>query len=209
MEDVLEVYARPYDSEYPVVCMDEKPLQLLTESRRGRKSKNSGISYEDSEYIRNGTCSIFLFTEPLSGWRHADAQEQRTKVDWAKQTAWLLMEQYPEAGKVILVCDNLNTHNISSFYEAFPPEKAFEPAQRIEIHHTPKHGSRLYIAEIELSALSKQCLGTRQIDNIEELNKEISKWEVDRNNKQKGVDWQFTAKDARVKLKSFYPLCNF
>ena len=208
MEDVLEVYSRPYDERYPVVCMDEKPLQLLGEARKGRR-KSNGAMIQDSEYVRNGTCSIFLFTEPLAGFRHAKALEHRTKADWAGQMKWLADEIYPDAERIIMVCDNLNTHDKSSFYEAFQPAEALRLAKRFEFHYTPKHGSWLDIAEIELSALSKQCLGKRRIDNLEDLNAELEKWHTDRNNRQKGVDWQFTNEEARVKLKHLYPLVNF
>lgn len=208
MEDVLEVYSRPYDERYPVVCMDEKPLQLLADARKGHRKKD-GSFQQDSEYVRKGTCSIFLFTEPLSGFRYAKALEHRTKVDWAKQMKYVADNFYPEAKKIIMVCDNLNTHNKSSFYEAFPPEEALRLAKRFEFHYTPKHGSWLDIAEIELSALAKQCLGKRRIENMETLNDEIESWQQDRNNRQKGVDWQFTAEDARIKLKSLYPDLNF
>lgn len=208
MEDVLDVYSCPYDEHNPVVCMDEKPLQLLGEVRKGRR-KSNGTLIQDSEYVRNGTCSIFLFTEPLAGYRHAIALERRTKLDWAKQMKWLADEVYPNAKKIIMVCDNLNTHTKSSFYEAFQPAEALRLAKRFEFHYTPKHGSWLNIAEIELSALSKQCLGKRRIDNLEELNSELKQWHTDRNKKQKGVDWQFTSEDARGKLKHLYPLQNF
>lgn len=208
MEDVLEVYSRPYDEDYPVVCMDEKPLQLLADSRQGRR-KSNGVLIQDSEYIRNGTCSIFMVTEPLAGYRHAKALEHRTKVDWANQMKWLADEVYPNVKKIILVCDNLNTHDKSSFYEAFPPAEALRLSKKFEFHYTPKHGSWLDIAEIELSSLSKQCLGKRRIDNIEDLNDELEKWHSDRNAKQTGVDWQFTTDDARIKLKHLYPIINF
>ena len=208
MEDVLEVYSRPYDKAYPVLCMDEKPLQLLAEARRGHRKKN-GAYIQDSEYVRNGTCSIFLFTEPLSGFRYATALERRTKIDWAKQMKYVADTFYPDAEKIILVCDNLNTHDKSSFYEAFPPPEALRLAKRFEFHYTPKHGSWLDIAEIELAALSKQCLGKRRIDNLETLNSEIAKWQQDRNERQKSVDWQFTAENARIKLKQLYPIVNF
>lgn len=208
MEDVLEVYSRPYDERFPVVCMDEKPLQLLADARQGRR-KNNGALIQDSEYVRNGTCSIFLFTEPLAGFRHAKALEHRTKTDWAKQMKWLADEVYPNAEKIIMVCDNLNTHDKSSFYETFPPAEALRLAKRFEFHYTPKHGSWLDIAEIELSALSKQCLGKRRIDNLEDLNSELEKWHTDRNAMQKGVDWQFTTDDARIKLKHLYPIVTF
>lgn len=170
MEDVLAVYARPYAPKYPVVCMDEKPYQLLSESREPLPIKPGNTEKVDYEYIRQGTCSIFLFTEPLSAWRHAKALPQRTRVDWARQIKWLLDVQYPDAEKVILTMDNLNTYSISSLYQAFLPEEAFRLAQRLEIHFTPKHGSWLNIAEIELSALAVQCLGKRRIPTVDDLN---------------------------------------
>ena len=151
MEDILEVYSRPYDVSHPVVCMDEKPVQLPGEARERFTSRSTGIRYEDNGYVRNGTCSIFLFTEPLAGWRNADAREQRTRIDWALKVKWLLDEQYPDAEQVVLVCDNLNTHNIASLYGAFDPAEALRLAKRLDIHYTPKHGSWLDIAEIELS----------------------------------------------------------
>lgn len=201
----MEVYSRPYNPAKPVVCMDEKPFQLLDEVRDpipmapGKKGK------VDSEYKREGTCSIFIFTEPLAGWRYAEAFERRTKKDWAHRMKWVLEHQYPDAEKVVFVMDNLNTHVISSFYETFQPEEAFRLSQRLELHYTPKHGSWLNIAEIELSALATQCLGNRRIPGIEELNKELLVWETKRNANQKGVDWHFTAADARIKLKHLYP----
>jgi hypothetical protein len=186
--------------------MDEKPLQLLADARRRIPASPGKAERIDNEYIRGGTCSIFLFTEPLAGWRYADAQERRTKKDWAAQVKWMLDEQYPDVEKVVLVMDNLNTHNISSLYEAFPPEEAFRLSRRLEIHHTPKHGSWLNIAEIELSALGRQCLGTRRISSMADLNAEMSSWQKDRNDNQKGVDWQFATDDARTKLKRLYPV---
>jgi hypothetical protein len=206
MEDVLEVYSRPYDETHPVICMDEKPLQLLADARRKIKMVSGKAERVDNEYIRKGTCSIFLFTEPLNGWRCAEANEHRTRIDWASEIKWLLTDQYPLAEKVVLVMDNLNTHNIASLYEAFSPKEALSLAKRLEIHYTPKHGSWLNIAEIELSALGRQCLGSRRIDNLQELNQELASWYVDRNQKQKGVDWQFTTDDARTKLKRLYPI---
>ena len=204
MEDILAVYSRPYDKSNPVVCMDEKPLQLLADARPRLKSKTGEII--DSEYIRNGTCSIFLFAEPLAGWRYADAQERRTKIDWAKQIRWLLEEQYPDSEKVVLVMDNLNTHGVSSLYNAFAPETAFSLAQRLEIHYTPKHGSWINIAECELSSLGRQCLGKRRISSLDVLNDELAAWYHERNDTQIGVDWQFSIDDARVKLKRLYPI---
>ena len=209
MEDVLEVYSRPYDANLPVVCMDEKPVQLLAQVREGFTSESTGIRYEDNEYVRNGTCSIFLFTEPLAGWRHAEAKPQRTRTDWAERIKWLLDEQYPTVERVILVCDNLNTHNIASLYEAFEPAEALRLAKRLEIHHTPKHGSWLDIAEIELSALGNQCLSKRRIESVESLNKELLSWNKERNASQKSVNWQFRTDNARTKLKHLYPVLNF
>ena len=206
MEDVLEVYSRPYDSTRPVVCMDEKPYQLLGEVREPIPAVPGKVEKVDSEYKREGTCSIFIFTEPLAGWRYTVALERRTKIDWAQRVKWVLDNQYPDAEKVVFVMDNLNTHTTSSLYEAFPPEEAFRLAQRIELHFTPKHGSWLDIAEIELSALAAQCLGTRRIPTIEALNKDLSAWETKRNLDQKGVDWHFTNADARVRLKRLYPI---
>jgi len=206
MEDVLAVYERPYDENAPVLCMDEKPYQLLGDTREPLPMEPGAARREDNEYKRNGTCSIFIFTEPLSGWRYAQASERRTKKDWARYIKWLLDERYPGTYKIILVMDNLNTHVISSLYEIFPPEEAFRLAQRLEIHYTPKHGSWLNIAEIELSALATQCLGERRIPDMATLNEELAAWHTRRNQSQKGVDWQFTAVDARIKLKRLYPV---
>jgi hypothetical protein len=205
MEDVLEVYSRPYNERFPVVCMDEKPLQLLADARKRIKLGPGRPERIDNEYIRKGTCSIFLFTEPLRGWRYADACEHRTKLDWANHIKWLL-EQYPTAEKIVMVLDNFNTHNISSLYEAFAPDVALSMAKRLEIHYTPKHGSWLDIAEIELSALGRQCLGKRRIDNLQDLNHELGSWYSGRNQNQNGVDWQFSTDDARTKLKRLYPI---
>jgi hypothetical protein len=205
MEDILAVYARPYDEYKPVVCMDEKPYQLLEHVREPLPVKPGHTEKIDNEYQRNGTCSIFIFTEPLAGWRHAEALPRRTKTDWAGKIKWLLDEQYPLAEKVVLVMDNLNTHSISSLYETFEPEEAFRLAQKLEIHFTPKHGSWLNIAEIELSALANQCFGHRRIPSIGALNAELAAWYIERNAKQKGVNWHFTTADPRVKLKSLYP----
>jgi len=204
MEDVLEVYQLPYDPEFPVICMDEKPYQLLGETRPAIPMKKGRPKRLDDEYVRNGTCCVFLFTEALGGWRHVDPKEHRTKVDWAHQIQHLLDIDYPDCKKVRLVMDNLNTHTTSSLYEAFPPEIALGLAKRLEIHFTPKHGSWLNIAEIELSVLSKQCLD-RRIDNMPALTTELDAWEIGRNSTQKGVDWQFTTSDARTKLKHLYP----
>ena len=198
MEDVLEVYSRPYDEAYPVVCMDEKPVQFFADFRKGFRSKRDGAQYEDYQYIRNGTACIFLFTEPLAGWRFADAQERRTAQDWASQIDWLLTKQYPTAEKVVLVMDNLNTHTTASLYATFPPEQARALAERLEIHYTPKHGSWLDIAEIELSALGRQCIAGNRIPDLPTLRSLLEPWAVARNAVQKGVDWQFTTGEART-----------
>lgn len=209
MENVLEVYSRPYHEDYPVICMDEKPVQFFADTRKGFQSRRNAAGYYDHEYIKNGNGCIFMFTEPLQGWRYADAQERRTKMDWAKQIAWLVEEQYPRAKKIVLVMDNLSTHSASALYEAFEPKRAFGIANRLEIHYTPKHGSWLNIAEIELSALGRQCLGSRRIASLELLQNELKPWFVDRNKKQRGIDWQFTTDDARTKLKHLYSIVNF
>ena len=206
MEDVLEVYSRPYDEDYPVIYMDEKPVQFFADFRKGFRSKKDGVQYEDYQYIRNGTASIFLFTEPLAGWRYADAQERRTAQDWAKQIEWLLTKQYPMAKKIVLVMDNLNTHSIASLYATFPPQRARDLAERLEIHYTPKHGSWLDIAEIELSALGRQCIANNRIPDLPSLRSLLEPWAVARNFAQKGVDWHFTTDDARTKLKHLYPI---
>lgn len=186
--------------------MDEKPIQFFADFRKGFRSKRNGISYEDYQYIRNGTACIFLFTEPLSGWRYVDAQERRTRQDWAKQIEWRLTEQYPDAEKVVLVMDNLNTHSIASLYATFPPQHARELAERLEIHYTPKHGSWLDIAEIELSALGRQCIANSRIPDLPALRALLAPWAAARNEFQKGVDWQFTTDNARTKLKHLHPV---
>ena len=204
MENVLEVYKRPYDPKRPVVCMDEKPYQLLADARAAIAAAPGRDRREDSEYLRHGTCSIFCWVEPLRGWRRVDAQPQRTRVDWARQVQRLLEVEYSEAEKVVLVMDNLNTHGIGSLYEAFDPETAFALAQRLEIHHTPKHGSWLNIAEIELAALTRQCLD-RRISDLALLNTELTAWQEHLNADQRQVEWQFTTDDARIKLRRLYP----
>jgi hypothetical protein len=217
MEDVLGIYEKEYNSQIPVICMDEKPVQLLDEIRKRVDAqplstdpdtgipKPGKIEKIDSEYIRCGTASIFMFTEPLGGWRHVVALKTRKKGDFAFLMREISDRYYPEAEKILLVADNLNTHNRSTFYEAFEPRVAYELAHRFEFHYTPKHGSWLNIAEVELSSLSIQCLGNQRINSIEELNEILMAWEADRNMRQKGVNWQFTAEDARTKLKRLYP----
>ena len=210
MEDVLEVYSRPYDEKCPVVCMDEKTFQLLDEYLEPiPMDKDNHIKKYDCEYVRKGSCSIFMFTEPLGQWREAHALPRRTCEDWAHQIKWLVDEQYPNVEKIVLVMDNLNTHSISSLYKAYSPEEAFRISQKLEIHYTPKHGSWLDIAEIELSSLTIQALLGERISSIDALNDRLSAWSLNRNSSQKGVDWQFTTNDARIKLKHLYPEIKF
>lgn len=205
MEAVLDVYAQPYDVENPVICMDEQPVQLVKETRTPLPATKTQPKRVDYEYERVGTASIFMFTEPLSGWRQATARPQRTKADWAEEVASLLEGRYAHCPRITRVSDHLNTHTKGAFYEVFSPARARELVRRIEFCHTPKHGSWLNIAENELSAMTRQCLGKRRIGEIETLRSEISAWSVDVNNKQRGVDWQMKIDDARIKLKSVYP----
>lgn len=210
MEDVLEVYSRPYDESRPVICMDEKPFQLLDDRIEPiLLSKDNHTEKYDCEYVRKGSCSIFMFTEPLGQWREAHALPRRTSEDWAHQMKWLIDEAYPNTEKIVLVMDNLNTHTPASFYKAFSPEEAFRLTQRLEIHYTPKHGSWLDIAEIELSALTIQSLLGERIPSVDSLNHVLASWSLRRNSNQKGVSWQFTTSDARIKLKHLYPNIKF
>jgi hypothetical protein len=205
MENVLETYAQPYDPRFPVLGMDEQPVQLLKETRVPMAATGKHARRLDYEYERAGTASVFMFTEPLSGWRNVRVREQRTKVDWALEMEELLRTRYAEAEKVILVCDNLNTHTMGAFYEAFPAKQARELVRRLDFRYTPKHGSWLNIAENELSSLTRQCLHGRRLGDIEQLREETAAWSTARNEKQRGVDWQFKINDARTKLKSIYP----
>jgi hypothetical protein len=204
MEDVLEVYSRDYDRHVPVVCMDEKPYQLLDHVRAPQPATPGQDLKEDSEYVRHGTCSIFVWVEPLAGRRRVNARPQRTRIDWAHEVDQLLTSDYHDAEKVVLVMDNLNTHSIGSLYEAFAPAKAHALAQRLEIHHTPKHGSWLNIAEIELSALTRQCLD-RRISDLDTLNTELTTWQNATNADQRQVNRHFTTHDARTRLRHLYP----
>jgi len=204
MEDVLDVYVLPYNPNRPVVCMDETSKQLIAEVRAAIEASPGHPHRYDGEYRRCGVANIFMFTEPLGSWRRVRVTEHRKMLDWAEQIRILLEEDYPNAEMVILVMDNLNTHSIGSLYEAFEPAKARELARRLEIHYTPKHGSWLNIAESELSVLGRQCLD-RRIESIELLTSECEMWNVGRNELQKGVDWQFTTANARIKLKRLYP----
>jgi hypothetical protein len=206
MEDVLDVYALPYDENCPVICLDEKPYQFLDEVREPIPMTPDSPEKINNEYTRCGTCSIFVMCEPLKGWHHANARERRTAVDYAHEIEWLLCESpYKNAPKIKLVQDNLNTHVIGSLYKVFPAPKARELAKRLEIHYTPKHGSWLNIAEIAISILSKQCIN-RRIPSLEFLNQEIAAWENDYNENRRSVNWQFTTDSARTKLKRLYPV---
>ena len=205
MEDVLETYEKPYDPQCPVLCMDEQPVQLLRETRVPIPATKEHSKRVDYEYERAGTANIFMFTEPLAGWREVAVRETKTKTDWAVETARLLEGATAHCEKVILVSDNLNTHTKGAFYEAFEPERARRLVRRIEFHHTPKHGSWLNIAENELSSLTRQCVSGRRFADLKTLQEETSAWSTDVNSSQRGVDWQMKIDDARCKLKSVYP----
>lgn len=205
MEEVLETYEKPYDPNCPVLCMDEQPVQLLKETRTPIPATAEHGRRVDYEYERAGTANIFMFTEPLAGWREVAVRATKTKADWALEMARLLEGRYAACEKVILVCDNLNTHTKGAFYEVFEPERARTLVRRIEFRHTPKHGSWLNIAENELSSLTRQCVTGRRFGDIPTLQDETSAWSTDVNSTQRGVDWQMKIDDARCKLKSVYP----
>lgn len=204
MEDILDVYELPYNPLFPVVCMDEKPYQLLGEARKPLPMRPGDTQKIDSEYVRNGTVSIFAFVEPLGGKHHVSVREHRTAIDWAEEIKYMSDVMYPDAEKIILVMDNLNTHKASSLYKAYPAEEARRIYRRLEIHYTPKHGSWLDIAEIELNVMTRQCL-SRRIEDIEKLQMELRAWETERNETASTVNWQFRTSDARIKLQSLYP----
>ena len=204
MEDVLEVYHRPYDERRPLVCLDEVPVQLVGEARVPLPPRPGKPARFDHEYVRNGTANLFLAFEPLLGWRAVRVTERRTARDLAEVLRWLVEDLHPEARKVVLVTDNLNTHGPGCLYEALEPARARRIAERLEWHYTPRHGSWLNMAEIELAALTKQCLA-RRIGAAAELEREVSAWEEERNERQVGVRWQFTTAEARVKLHRLYP----
>lgn len=205
MEDVLEIYQRPRDSTHPVICMDETSKQLVGETRMALPVAPGQPSREDYEYERHGVANLFLFCEPLAGWREIQVTERRTRIDWAAAMRELSDRHYPAAEQITVVLDNLNTHGPASFYEAFTPEEARRLAERFEFHYTPKHGSWLNIAEIEFSVLSRQCLDQR-IGDAETLRNEVRAWAQQRNAASKSIDWQFTTAEARIKLKRLYPV---
>ena len=204
MEDILDVYQQPYDSDYPLWCMDEKPYQILDECRKPMPMKPGDIAKIDSEYVRNGTVSIFCFVQPHSGRILHAVEPTRTAVDWAEKIKYLVDEIEPNAKKIILVMDNLNTHSIASLYKAFPPEEARRIARRLEVHYTPKHGSWLDIAEIGINVMTRECLN-RRIPSIEALKQELKAWNEEYDKDPSPVNWQFVAEDSRIKLKSLYP----
>jgi DDE superfamily endonuclease len=205
MEDVLTVYQRPCDPVHPVICMDETSKQLVAETRVALPVEPGQARREDYEYERHGVANLFLFCEPLTGWREVQITERRTRVDWAAAMRDLSDRLYPAARRITVVLDNLNTHGAASFYEAFAPDEARRLAERFEFHYTPKHGSWLNRAEIELSVLSRQCLD-RRIGEAGLLRREIEAWQQKRNAASKTIDWQFTTADARIKLKRLYPV---
>jgi hypothetical protein len=205
MEEVLETYARPYDPMRPVLCMDEQPVQLLKETRVPIPATGRHARRVDYEYERAGTANIFMFAEPLAGGREVAVRETKTKVDWAIEMAALLEGRYARAERVIVVCDNLNTHTKGAFYEVFAPPRARQLVRRIEFCYTPKHGSWLNIAENELSSLTRQCIAGRRFGEAQALRVETTAWSTDVNGTQRGVDWQMKIDDARSKLKSIYP----
>lgn len=204
MEDVLEVYHRPYDPKRPLVCFDEGTKQHLKETRLPLPPTPNHLAKYDYEYERNGASNLFMFFAPLEAWRHIQVTDQRTMIDWARAMRDLVDLHFPDAEKVVLVMDNLNTHKLASLYEAFPPDEARRIAEKLEIHYTPKHGSWLNMAEIELSVLSRQCLKQR-IPDQPTLQQDVQAWETTRNTAARTVVWRFTTHDARIKLKRLYP----
>ena len=204
MEDVLSVYKLPYNPDIPLVCMDESSKQHIKESRAPIPMRAGQPEKFDTEYERNGVSNLFMFFAPLEGWRHVTVTDSRKAVDWAHQIKWLIDEKYPQAEKIRLVMDNLNTHTKASLYKAFEPAEAHRLANKLEIHFTPKHGSWLNMAEIELSVLGRQCIN-RRIPDQETLRQEINAWVQERNQVKTTMDWRFTKEDARVKLKKLYP----
>jgi len=204
MEDVLDTYEKPYDSSRPVVCVDEGGKQLIGEVRQPLPVRPGSVAKQDSEYQRNGMANLFMAFEPLAGRRHVEVTERKTSVDFARFLKQLGDDHYPDAERIVLVCDNLSTHGPAAFYEAFEPAEARRLAQRFEWHYTPKHGSWLNVAEMELSVLARQCLD-RRIPDRDALGREVAAWERDRNRAVVKVNWQFTTEDARLKLRKLYP----
>ena len=205
MENVLDTYTQEFDERYPLICMDEQPVQLFKEVRQPIPATKHHARRVDYEYERAGTACVFMFAEPLSGWRDVRLRKRRTKVDWAHEMKELLATRFADALKVRVVCDNLNTHTMGAFYKAFDPMEARALCRRIEFIYTPKHGSWLNIAENELSCFTRQCLSDRRFETIEEMQEESTAWSMATNATQRGVDWQFTVDDAHRTLRSLYP----
>lgn len=205
MEDVLEVYQRPYDPKFPVVCLDESNRQLLEETRTALPAQPGSCKKVDYEYRRKGVVDFFMMFEPLAGQRHVEIRSSRKREDFSYCIQQLVDVYYPNCEKIVLVMDNLNTHSIASLYKTFPPEEALRLARKLEIHHTPKHGSWLDMAEIEIGVMSRQCL-KGYLSDIEAVTSQVSAWCADRNARAVSVNWQFTTADARIKLKSLYPV---
>ena len=205
MEDILDIYELPYGEKRPVVCMDEKPYQLLGDARESLPMRPGSDQKIDPGYIRNGTCSIFAFVEPLGGRHHVSVREHRTATDWAEEIRYLVDVMYPDAEKIILVMDNLNTHKTASLYKRYPASEARRIIKKLDLHFTPRHGSWLNIAEIELDVMTRQCL-SRRIDEVDALRKELVPWEMELNHMSAKINWQFRTSDARIKLASLYPV---
>ena len=204
MEDVLDVYHRPYDERRPLVCIDEQPTQLVSETRTPLAPRPGAPARYDYEYKREGVANLFMVFQPLLGWRYVWPTERRTSKDFAEVLRWLAEDLHPDAERLVLVTDNLNTHTPACLYEAFEPARARAIAERLEWHYTPKHGSWLNMAEVEFAALSKQCLG-RRIGSLARLKRAVAAWEEERNDRMVGVKWRFTTTEARIKLRSLYP----
>jgi transposase len=205
MEDILDVYTREQDKKRPIVCMDESPKQLIGEVRTPLEMRKGTVRQFDTEYVRNGTCCVFMFVAPLEGWRRAEITEHRTRKDWGNQIKKLVDNDFPNAEKIVLVMDNLNTHTVGSLYETFSPEEARRLRDKLEIHYTPKHGSWLNMAEIEINVLVNHGLSER-IPTIQQMKKETEAWNVARNETAKKINWRFSTEDARIKLHRLYPL---
>lgn len=204
MEDVIDIYTRPYDPLHPVVCFDESSKQLVGETIEPLPIEPGQPQRYDYQYERHGVCNLFMFSEPLAGWRHVEVTDRRTKLDYAQQMKYLVDVKYPDAEKIIVIQDNLNTHVPSSLYQFFEPDEAKRILDKLDFHYTPKHGSWLNMAEIELSVLANQCLD-RRLPDAYALQREVAAWEKQRNLDSRKIDWQFTTNDARIKLKRLYP----
>ncbi len=205
MEEVLDVYQQAYDERHPLICMDEASRQLLADCFETLPMQPGRPRRQDDKYVRHGVRSLMMFYNPIDGWRRVGCRDSRTRIDWAEEVRRLLEEDYPEAQLVTLVCDNLNTHDIASLYHAFDAETAGRLRRRLRLVHTPKNGSWLNMAEIELSILSRQCLG-RRFATVADLDSAVHAWTTDRNERHAGTNWRFKTPDARIKLKSLYPL---